>query len=390
MAKRQYIGIKEKVEKTILKYDLIENGDKIILGVSGGPDSMCMLNILKDLQNTNLKKLNYEIIVAHVNHMIREEAIEDEKYVEDYCKKNNIEFYSKSIDIPKIVNTKKIGEEEAGRIARYEFFAQILEKTKANKIAIAHNKNDKVETVLMNELRGSGLSGLKGIEPRRGKYIRPLIEIEREEIEKYCEENKLEPRIDKTNFENIHTRNKLRNCLIPYIKKEFNPNIIETINRLSEIVTEQEKYIDEIVREKYEEMNIKERINNSSIKKEEKNANKIDNIEKMSVKNDKKSEQEEERNKEIRENSENKKIEFEKCIILDLAKFNKQNKVIKSKLILYTITRLLNNAKGIEKVHIEDIIKLCNNNIGNKYLTPNKNIKILIKNKKIFFMANNE
>ena len=390
MAKRQYIGMKEKVEKTILKYDLIENGDKIILGVSGGPDSMCMLNILKDLQNTNLKKLNYEIIVAHVNHMIREEAIEDEKYVEDYCKKNNIEFYSKSIDIPKIVNTKKIGEEEAGRIARYEFFDELLEKTKANKIAIAHNKNDRVETVLMNELRGSGLSGLKGIEPRRGKYIRPLIEIEREEIEKYCEENKLEPRIDKTNFENIHTRNKLRNCLIPYIKKEFNPNIIETINRLSEIVTEQEKYIDEIVREKYEEMNIKERINNSSIKKEEKNANKIDNIEKMSVKNDKKSEQEEERNKEIRENSENKKIEFEKCIILDLAKFNKQNKVIKSKLILYTITRLLNNAKGIEKVHIEDIIKLCNNNIGNKYLTPNKNIKILIKNKKIFFMANNE
>ena len=390
MAKRQYIGMKEKVEKTILKYDLIENGDKIILGVSGGPDSMCMLNILKDLQNTNLKKLNYEIIVAHVNHMIREEAIEDEKYVEEYCKKNNIEFYSKSIDIPKIVNTKKIGEEEAGRIARYEFFDELLEKTKANKIAIAHNKNDRVETVLMNELRGSGLSGLKGIEPRRGKYIRPLIEIEREEIEKYCEENKLEPRIDKTNFENIHTRNKLRNCLIPYIKKEFNPNIIETINRLSEIVTEQEKYIDEIVREKYEEMNIKERINNSSIKKEEKNANKIDNIEKMSVKNDKKSEQEEERNKEIRENSENKKTEFEKCIILDLAKFNKQNKVIKSKLILYTITRLLNNAKGIEKVHIEDIIKLCNNNIGNKYLTPNKNIKILIKNKKIFFMANNE
>ena len=390
MAKRQYIGIKEKVEKTILKYDLIENGDKIILGVSGGPDSMCMLNILKDLQNTNLKKLNYKIIVAHVNHMIRKEAIEDEKYVEDYCKKNNIEFYSKSIDIPKIVNTKKIGEEEAGRIARYEFFDELLEKTKANKIAIAHNKNDKVETVLMNELRGSGLSGLKGIEPRRGKYIRPLIEIEREEIEKYCEENKLEPRIDKTNFENIHTRNKLRNCLIPYIKKEFNPNIIETINRLSEIVTEQEKYIDEIVREKYEEINIKERINNSSIKKEEKNANKIDNIEKMSVKNDKKSEQEEERNKEIRENSENKKTEFEKCIILDLAKFNKQNKVIKSKLILYTITRLLNNSKGIEKVHIEDIIKLCNNNIGNKYLTPNKNIKILIKNKKIFFMANNE
>ena len=374
-----------KVTKTIKKYNLIKNGDKIVVGVSGGPDSICLLDILRKMKNPT-----FNIIVAHINHMIREEADEDENFVKEYCNKNNIQFYSKSIDVQKIANNNKISTEEAGRNARYEFFDEILKKTGGNKIAIAHNKNDRVETVLMNELRGSGLSGLKGIEPRRGKYIRPLIEIEREEIEKYCEENKLEPRIDKTNFENIHTRNKLRNCLIPYIKKEFNPNIIETINRLSEIVTEQEKYIDEIVREKYEEINIKERINNSSIKKEEKNANEIDNTEKMPVKNDKKSEQEEEKNKEIRENSENKKTEFEKCIILDLAKFNKQNKVIKSKLILYTITRLLNNSKGIEKVHIEDIIKLCNNNIGNKYLTPNKNIKILIKNKKIFFMANNE
>ena len=334
MAKRQYIGIKEKVEKTILKYDLIENGDKIMLGVSGGPDSMCMLNILKDLQNTNLKKLNYEIIVAHVNHMIREESIEDEKYVEEYCKKNNIEFYSKSIDIPKIVNTKKIGEEEAGRIARYEFFDELLEKTKANKIAIAHNKNDRVETVLMNELRGSGLSGLKGIEPRRGKYIRPLIECERYEIEKYCEEQKLNPRIDKTNFENEYTRNKIRNIVIPYVKKEFNPNIIETLSRMSELVTEEEEYIEKHIKIEYKKILIEEN---------------------------------------------------KKQIILDLKKFNNEEKVIKSRLVLYTITRLFATSKGIEKIHIEDIIKLCKRNIGNKYLTPNKNIKVLVKNHKIYF-----
>ena len=150
-----------------------------------------------------INKIDFQICVAHVNHMIREEAKEDEKYVKNYCEKNGIEFYSKSIDVQKIANNKKIGTEEAGRNARYEFFDEILEKENANKIAIAHNKNDKIETIIMNMLRGSGISGLKGIEPKReNKYIRPLIETERTSIEEYCEEKNLRPRIDKTNFIN--------------------------------------------------------------------------------------------------------------------------------------------------------------------------------------------
>ena len=197
--------MKEKVLETIKKYNLIEAGDKIVLGVSGGPDSISMLDILRQLK----KEIGFEIYVAHINHMIREEAIDDEKYVQNYCEKNNIEFYAKRIDVPQIANSKKIGTEEAGRKVRYEFFEEILQKTGSNKIAIAHNKNDKIETIIMHLLRGSGLSGLKGIEPiRDNKYIRPLIECERQEIEKYCEENKLVPRIDKTNFENDCTRNK--------------------------------------------------------------------------------------------------------------------------------------------------------------------------------------
>ena len=118
-------------------------------------------------------------------------------------------------------------------------------KTNANKIAIAHNKNDKIETIIMNVIRGTGISGLKGIEAKRGKYIRPLIECERFEIENYCEQNKLNPRIDKTNFDNEYTRNKIRNVVIPYIKKEFNPNIIETIDRLSDVVNKEDLYIEE-------------------------------------------------------------------------------------------------------------------------------------------------
>ena len=226
----------EEVLKTIEQYNLIEDGDKIVLAVSGGPDSIAMLDILNKLRknsnteekkvkekhngrNRKINKIDFQICVAHVNHMIREEAKEDEKYVKNYCEKNGIEFYSKSIDVQKIANNNKIGTEEAGRFVRYEFFDEILEKTKSNKIAIAHNMNDKVETVLMNIIRGAGSLGLKGIEPKRdNKYIRPLIETERKDIEEYCNINKLEPKFDESNNDNTYTRNKVRNILNPFIK----------------------------------------------------------------------------------------------------------------------------------------------------------------------------
>lgn len=328
--------MKNKVLETIKKYKLIENGDRLVLGVSGGPDSITMLNILNDLRNDRNLHMSFDIIVAHVNHLIREEAKEDEKFVEDFCKKINVPFYSKSIDVQKIANNNKIGTEEAGRNSRYEFFDEILKKTNSNKIAIAHNKNDKVETIIMNMLRGSGIAGLKGIEPiKNNKYIRPLIECERFEIEQYCKENNIDARIDRTNFENVYTRNKIRNIVLPYIKEEFNPNIIQTMDRLSELVKEEDEYLENTVINKYKELIIEEQ---------------------------------------------------EKQFIMDLKGFNKQEKVIKSRLLLYTISRLLGSTNGIEKVHIEDVIQLCENNIGNKYLTPNKNIKILVKNHKIYFI----
>lgn len=325
----------KKVLNTITKYNLIESGDKIILGVSGGPDSICMLDILNKISNDKEIKLNFKIIVAHINHMIREEASDDEAFVKAFCEKNEIEFYSKSIDVLNLANNSKIGTEEAGRKVRYEFFDEVMAKTGANKVAIAHNKNDKAETIIMNLLRGSGVSGLKGIEPKRGKYIRPLIECERFEIEKYCEDNNLQPRIDKTNFENIYRRNKVRNVVIPYIKEEFNPNIIETLDRLSGLVCEEEEYIEKQVEKKYQEIFLNEEENQ---------------------------------------------------IVLNLKLFNKEEKVIKSRLLLYTITKLFGSSKGIEKIHIEDILKMCSNNIGNKFLTPNKNLKVLIKDHKIYII----
>ncbi len=345
------------IGNTIKKYHLIENNDKIVVGVSGGPDSICLLDYLNKITKSPqfphlipepvgmlpMSPLNpgtsgdmVKIVVAHVNHMLREEANEDEKFVKNYCEKNGIEFYAKSIDVQKLANTNKIGTEEAGRLARYEFFDEVLKKTGANKIAIAHNKNDKIETVLMHVLRGSGMEGLRGIEPKRGNLIRPLIECERFEIERYCEENQLNPRMDETNFENIYHRNKIRNVVIPYIQKEFNPNIIQTIERLSDLISLENEYMEKQMKKAYQEIVLEEK---------------------------------------------------QKEIVIDLKKFNLQEIVIKSRLVRYIIKRLFGTTASIEKIHINDIIKLCNNNIGNKYLMPNKNIKVLVKNHKVYFMV---
>ena len=325
--------LKENVLNTIKKYNLIEQNDKIVCAVSGGPDSICMLDILRRIKEEN--QINFDIIVCHINHLIREEATADEQYVENYCRKYDIPFFAKRVDVKKVAKNDKQGTEEAGRKVRYNFFQEIFEKENATKIAIAHNKNDKIETIIMNVFRGSGISGLRGIEPiRDNKFIRPLIETERINIEEYCKENNLNPRIDKTNFINDVTRNKIRNIVIPYIQKEFNPNFINTVDRLSEVITEEDEYMKKRTVEIYNKIKIREQ---------------------------------------------------EGIIELNLKEFNKQEEVIRKRLILLAIINTIGNVQNIEKVNIEDIIKLCSNNIGNKYLTPNKNIKISVGKGQVVF-----
>lgn len=335
--------VEEQVYNCIKKYKLINENDKVLIGVSGGPDSICILHILNKLKLT----LKIEIYVAHVNHMIRKEADKETEYVKEFCKNLNVECFIKKIDVVKYAKEHKIGIEEAGRNIRYNFFEEVSKNIMVNKIVTAHNSNDNAETVLLNIIRGSGLSGLKGIEPiRENKYIRPLIQTERIDIEKYCIENKLQPKIDKSNLDNEYTRNKTRNLLIPYIKKEFNSNIINTINRLSEIVSAENEYMEETAIKRFNEICIIENINNNLI-------------------------------------SENQ-------VVLDLKKFNNLELVIKRRVILYTIKKVIGNTLGIEKVNVDEIVKLCENNIGNKYLRPNKNLKVLVRNKKIYFINLND
>lgn len=325
--------MEEQFLKTIKKFNLINDGDSIVVGVSGGPDSICLLTMLNKFK----QKLNIKIYVAHINHMLREEADSETQYVQNYCEELGIECYVKKIDIIRKSEIDKTGTEEAGRNARYEFFEEVLEKTNSNKIATAHNSNDNAETVLMNIIRGTGTSGLKGIEAiRDNKFIRPIIECERTQIENYCEIHKLNPKFDKSNKENIYTRNKIRNLLIPYIQREFNSNIISSINRLSELAQNENEYLDE-----------QANIILKDIMLEDTN------------------------------------------FVLDLKKFNELNNVVKSRVILISIQKVLGTTQGIEKVHIDDIIKLCGNNIGNKFLMPNKNIKVLVNLGRVYFICEN-
>ena len=340
---------------TIKENNLINKGDVIVVGVSGGPDSITLLTCLNKFKDY----FEIKIICAHINHLIRKDSTEDEQYVENMCKNMGIKCYVKRADVEKIAKEQKKGSEEVGRKIRYDFFNEVAQKENANKIAIAHNMKDNAETMLLNIIRGSGLTGLEGIQAEEyGKYIRPLINCTREEIEEYCEKNNLQPRIDSTNKENIYRRNIIRNKLLPQLQ-ELNPNIVESLSNLSKIV-------------KVQNMHIKNEVENiyNKIATEELNTNNLQN------KND--SSMTKAKNKVS--NVTLGKIE------LHLLEFQKLDLGLQQNLILYTINKLFGNTKNIEKVNIDDIIIICRRNVGNKYICPNKNLKILIKNKKIIFI----
>ena len=337
--------IENKVLEYIQKYHLIEAEDKLVIGVSGGPDSMALLHLLVTLKKE--KKIDYQmLIVAHVNHMLRKEAEQETQYVEQFCRLYEIPCLVKKVKVEELAQKEKKGTEEMGRIVRYQFFEEVRQKEKAQKIVTAHQANDNAETVLMNLLRGTGIAGLKGIEPIRTNeegivFIRPLLNCTKKELEEYCEEKNLQPKIDISNQENVYNRNKIRNILIPFLEKEWNPNIIVTLNRLSDLARQENHYLEKQTKQAYEEMLIEEKI----------------------------------------------KLPQEKSsILLSLKKWKEQDFVIKSRLVRYTINRLLGTAKDIEKIHVEDIIKLCEKNIGNKYLIPNKKVKVLVNKGKIFFL----
>lgn len=332
MAKREPIII-SKVRENILKNNLLEDGDKIVLGLSGGPDSVFLAHVLEYLKKSFKEKYNisYSIIICHINHMIRKEAGEDEELAKKYAEKYCCEFYSLHSDVQTLAKESKISEEECGRNVRYEFFNKILKEKSCTKIAVAHNAGDNAETVLHNFMRGAGLNGLCGISVKNGSIIRPILNIKKDEIIEYLDENRIEYNIDRTNKELIYTRNKIRNDLIPKIEDEYNPNIIDTINRMAEKISDDMDFIDSLAKEEYAKMII----------------NKI----KDSVR-------------------------------LNIREFKNKKVAIKNRVILLAIEEIIGTVKGIESKHLEEISNLFDNSItGKKFEIGNKFTINIEKNK---------
>lgn len=324
--------LKSVVEDTIRKYNMLNYGDSVVVGFSGGPDSICLLHILMELKD----KLGLNIYAAHLNHQFRgKEADEDAIFVENICKEWGIQVFIKTFDVPAYAKEKGLSSEEAGREIRYKLFYEVAEKVNANKIAIAHNMNDNAETVLMNLFRGSGIEGLKGIEAVRDKIIRPLINVRRDEIESYCREKKLNPRIDKTNLEPIYSRNRIRLELIPYIEKHFNSNIMSTLQRLSEIANMENDFLNKEAEKLFLEIAM---VSKNSIQY---SINKIKNVHPALVR----------------------------------------------RIIRLGIERLAGNLKGIEFRNIEGILDLIDKTTGAAVILP-KNIKAYISYDKLILKIN--
>lgn len=241
------------VRGTIRKNSLLFDGDSVLAALSGGADSVCMLDVLCKLKS----EFNISVAAAHLNHMIRgEEADSDQRYVTKLCKAMGVKLHTKSVNVPEIAKRDGTSEELAGRNARYDFFEELSKKHGYTLVATAHNRNDKAETVLMRIIRGTGIDGLAGIKYRREDgVIRPVLDVERADIEAYCTENKLEYCTDSTNISCDYTRNRIRNELIPYLEEKFNPSLLDTICSLADNARDDADFMNSYAERLYKRIN---------------------------------------------------------------------------------------------------------------------------------------
>lgn len=245
------MSIIDKVRNTITEYRLINRGESVLVALSGGSDSVAMLHILFSLS----KDLGFNLYAAHVNHRIRAEADADEKFVVSLCENLGIKCFTKVFDVEGYAKENSVSCELAGRKIRYEFFDEIIKENSIDKLATAHNRNDSAESILLHLIRGCGIDGMCGIPAiRNGYIIRPVIDINKAEIEEYCRENNLSFVVDKTNFETDYTRNKIRLKIIPEIEENINKNFINTVTENSSIFKEAKIFIDNYTNRLYEEI----------------------------------------------------------------------------------------------------------------------------------------
>lgn len=307
----------DKVLAYIEKWQMIAKQDKIVIGISGGADSVCLLLVLLELR----KALEFSIVAVHVNHKLRGMAAEaDEKYVEKLCAHNDVLLERYHYDVNLIAKDKKVSTEEAGRIVRREAFNKAKEKYQGTKIAMAHHKNDNVETLLMNLARGTSLKGLGGILPVRGDIIRPLLCVERKEIELFLKNKGIDYCTDESNEQDDYTRNRVRNHILPYFENEINVQTVTHMNNTIEQMQELQRYMED-------------QLNDWML---------------ICVK--------------IQKDN----------IIIDKKAFVKVPKVLKGMMVLKCMEHITGREKDITQTHIEQILELFEKQVGKQLLLPYK------------------
>jgi tRNA(Ile)-lysidine synthase len=322
--------IKEKFIQSIKKHKMIEKGDAIVVAVSGGPDSIAMMHLLLSIKESFQLKL-YGV---HLDHVTREgQSTLDANFVRGFFDKYAIEGHFFKKDIGEYAKELNISFEEAGRLERYRLLNEVMEKTNADKIALGQNLNDQGETLLFRLFRGTGLDGLTGIDYKRDDYIiRPILDLTRKEIERYCEEEALETRQDHTNLERVYSRNRIRLDIIPYIKEHFNNKIEKALWRTSKLLTEDQMLIDQVVN-RYMEHHV-------SLKKGK--------------------------------------------YIINIEAFNNEMKALKSRVIREIFYRLKGDLEGVSFKNIESILKLIEKGQTGKEKVF-YNIKCVINYKQVEF-----
>ena len=238
-----------KVKEYMQIHHMVDPGSKIVVGVSGGPDSVALFYILLELAD----RMKLSLAVVHINHGLRgKEADRDQAYVENICQKEHVPCHCFYIDLKDYAKKTGMSEEEAGRAYRYQCFEKVRKEESAQKIAVAHQQEDTCETVLMNLFRGTGIRGLAGIPAVRGTIIRPLLSTGRGEIEAYLEEKGIPWCTDATNLTEAYTRNKIRNRLLPYIEEQINPAAGRHIQEASGLLKDIADYVDRQAMEAFE------------------------------------------------------------------------------------------------------------------------------------------
>jgi tRNA(Ile)-lysidine synthase len=234
-----------KIRQTVERFSMLQPADRVVVAVSGGADSVCLLHCLVELA----PEYNLELLAAHFNHQLRGgESDEDQRFVEDLCARLGVELKTGTAPVREIAKNRKGSLEEICRERRHGFLLSLMRERGYTKIALGHNLDDQAETVLMNVIRGAGIDGLKGIDPARDCYIRPLLEVARDEIAEFLAGRQIPFRSDSSNLDNSFRRNSVRNSLIPEIRKKYNPSISAALGRLAGIAREENSFLDRAAR----------------------------------------------------------------------------------------------------------------------------------------------